>query len=261
MPITVETPRIVAHLCAERDGTTAPIGTGFFVGMRGQHTLTFSHVYLVTARHIVAHARTVYVRLTDPTGQTQDQRLDNWFVPDDNADVAVAPMPGFDGTGHLLWPYDDFLTADDDQPYLGDNVYFIGMFSFVPSMGAKNIPMVRSGTLGALNQDDIPIVTSDRVTSTMNGHLIDCRAYSGFSGAPCLVQTPNGVTRLLGVISAHFDASVPLQGAPGDPAFEPRVPVHAGVGVVTPVEALDSLLKEPRLVELRALTDAALSQE
>lgn len=260
MPVPPDIPQTVTLLCAPKKRGDAeriePIGTGFFVGMPGAVPGVI-HPHVVTARHTVVaafhHYGALYARVT-VDGALVDVPMADWVIPDAVADdIAVSYFPY---GGRMCWSTTRFLSEADEQPYLGDNVYFIGMLKWVPDMAASNVPMVRSGTLGAMNQSGIPVKMPDHVKIRMRGHLIDCRAYRGFSGSPCFVQTPNGHTWLLGVISAHFDASDQIP-------FESdliEVPIHAGVGVVAPVELLNQLLADESLVTMRKQKEEQIIQ-
>jgi hypothetical protein len=168
-------------------------------------------------------------------------------------------------------PEDLFLDTftGDAGPLLGDPVFFVGLLSAVKEMGTRNIPMVRSGTLGAKYQDGIPVRRLDNTVDMVNGHLIDCRAYRGFSGSPCFIQfvpetreTIGGErhTRLLGVVSAHFDLVDKglLEGDLATMVGGVKVPVHAGVGVVVPVERVHELLNGDELRKKREDEDLRL---
>lgn len=62
-------------------------------------------------------------------------------------------------------------------------------------------------------------------------------------------------------MSAHFDASdnVPLEGDAIEGASA-QVPIHAGVGVVAPVELLTHLLANERLVAMRKQTEEEVAR-
>ena len=135
-------------------------------------------------------------------------------------------------------------------------------------MGERNVPLVRSGTLAGLNQEHVPVALPDGTVLEHTAHLIDCRAYAGFSGAPCLVQFPRdpdigGVgrvdeeTEILGLISGHFDerTEAKLTGDIADMGTV-GVPVSLGVGVVTPAGAIEGLLRREDVVEDRRAREA-----
>lgn len=267
----------VVFLTAPRrleDGTwrDTPVGTGFIVTVPSAIPQTL-HPYVVTAKHIVNNQEKVSVRMRMKAGGLVDVPVPDWICHQD-ADVAIArlalPVPAAEL--HLAplkeSQFVDVGGGDGFEPHLGDNVYFIGLLALIPAMADSNIPMVRSGTLGAKYQKDVPVMLPDRTRIFMKAHLIDCRAYRGFSGSPCFIQffleddqgwSTVRRTLLLGLVSAHFDMSdsAPLEG---DLVIGRRrsvaVPIHSGVGVVVPVEYIRDLLYDEVLVTERDLTDA-----
>jgi len=147
---------------------------------------------------------------------------------------------------------------------LGDRVYFIGLLADVPDMVARNIPLVRSATMGAWNQEGVFLGLPDGTRLRMRtAHLIDCHSYKGFSGAPCFLQqdwryvagkgklVDGPMTWLLGLVSGHIDVTVPTP-VRGDDGLSIAVPINSGVGVVTPVESIRELLSSDEFAEDRA---------
>lgn len=211
MPIHPSGLSMVVMICASQPSnggeSIQPIGTACFVGVPG--AVGLNHWYLVTARHVITYASKRYgqlyvrVRLTDEGTYEAPHELsdlpvsaDDWVMGETSAeDIAVMPFPWRPDLQHRCWGSPSFLSEEDNVPYAGEAVYFIGLLSFVPEMAANNVPMVRSGTVGALGQTGIPVVMPDRVRTRITGHLIDCRAYRGFSSSPCFVQDPLGKTR------------------------------------------------------------------
>ena len=260
----------------QRQGAAVPlpIGTGFLLGVRPPSEPSSRRaftLYLATAAHVVRGENPTWVRLRRLEGELEDVPVAGWFIHD-RADVAIAVLD----LEERHTPYDiavlpipDFLPAGaeqrygarrrpltrDDRPMLGDAVYFIGLFTSLPSMGARNLPLVRSGTLAAMSVEKVPVTMKDRTITRYTAHLIDCRAYAGFSGSPCFVQFPKepgigGVgrpdeeTELLGVFSSHFDwmETAAVTGDLADVEGSVRFPVNLGVGVVTPSASIVELL-------------------
>jgi hypothetical protein len=152
----------------------------------------------------------------------------------------------------------------------GERVYFLGLLPF-GSLGEQNVPMVRSGTLGAWEVKDVVIGPNEnrrRVTA----HLIDCRSYAGFSGSPCFIQADvqapavyDGVTArlqhetyLVGLVNGHFDlwgktrlvGDFPLESG----SIEAQV--NSGVGVVTPVRMIEEVYEMEELADDRRRLEA-----
>jgi hypothetical protein len=267
-----------------------PIGTGFFIGFRTpsepQSSRAFT-LYVTTAAHVVRSELETWVRMRRLDGSLHDLpvAIDDWFIHD-IADVAIVPLELDEADQPFdisVMPVPDFFPSGStsrhrlrqtyNRPMLGDTVYFLGLFSPVPSMGERNVPLVRSGTLAALDQKHVPVALPDGTVLEHTAHLIDCRAYAGFSGAPCLVQFPRdpdigGVgradeeTEILGLITGHFDerTEAKLTGEIVDMGTV-GVPVSLGVGVVTPVEAIEDLLGREDVAEDRQAREASYAAQ
>ena len=146
--------------------------------------------YVVTAAHCVRSETDTWVRVQRKGGEeVEDLAVQRWiFHPSE--DIAVTPAPL--DAGAYRWVA---MNSDRFDPrrkassvLLGMPVYFIGLLPTVPEMGRANIPMVRSGTLGALYQSGVPLRIGPGTTYHVTAHLVDCRSYKGFSGSPCFVQ-------------------------------------------------------------------------
>jgi hypothetical protein len=257
---------------------TEPVeGTGFLVAMEGVNE---NHVYVVTAKHVVEDIPRTFVRLNMfPQGATRDVPVERWY-PHPTFDVAVAPIDLPDGSNMAATGIDEFVDdpslAEDGwfqrgvKLELGEVVYFIGLFKGIAAMSEGNVPMVRSGTLGRLWQEDCPVRIEDARSPDgyrveyITAHLIDCRSYSGFSGSPCYIQqsragvSDGGVTTkyrtlLLGLIAGHYDEDAPAWHATGksDLFFE----TNTGIGYVIPAEFIRDALLDKDLVKMRKKRD------
>ena len=174
---------------------------------------------------------------------------------------------------HCYVRISEFVDADPErwEPNPGDDVFFAGLLAQVPSMGAKNIPMVRKGSVGALDQEEIPMRMPGNTLIKARGHLVDCQSFGGFSGSPCFVRYVSGVkqtehmklseeirsTLLLGMLGGHFDqgASVTLP----DQEKKLNIPVAAGVAAFYPAAIIREALDLDFLVAERDEFNAGLA--
>jgi hypothetical protein len=174
--------------------------------------------------------------------------------------VAVALLRDVDGDAVEVSPIprDEFVgvTETEYSVSVGDNVVFGGLLGQVPSMVSANVPMIRAGSIGALYQQGVPMRLADGTLFFVRGHLVDCRSFGGFSGAPCFVHFISGThvterfgfkspiesTLLLGIVGGHFD----LRSSVALPDQEQRlsIPVSAGIAIVYPAEVMAEMLAE-----------------
>lgn len=230
MPLDENYPFAVTFIVGEADAPggariRTPIGTGFVLRLESPNIRGLGHEYIVTAAHIVETGEPRWVRFRKRNGGVFDLPVDSWiFHP--AADVALTPLRGHGGYGLDLRniPVNNLIgskTIGDWVPLLADRVYFLGLLAQHEEMAERNVPMVRSGTIGAMYEQRVPVKRGDGTTAHVEAHLIDCRSYGGFSGSPCFVQREHyqlgkkdgtwivfghgHLTFLLGLVSAHFD--------------------------------------------------------
>jgi hypothetical protein len=235
----------VMFLCAERDdGTRYPIGTTFLVGLPAEGGEGY-WPYFVTAWHVVQSGKPTWIRFRRwDGGPPEDWPVPGEWVPHPTSDIAVTPCD-FDRSAYIAQFVPDEQFSDrwvhDAALAPGVPLFFIGLLAYVESMQEKNVPMVRTGGIGALFQTDIPMSDGLLYREEPRAHLIDCYSRGGFSGSPVFVDYPmiahppasrgpviSTWVALFGVLSGHF-------GAPGD---------NAGVAVVIPSEAIRELLTD-----------------
>jgi hypothetical protein len=241
-------------------------GTGFIVSLPTEDP-DRGYFYVVTAAHVVRPFPFTWVRFPRQDRGADNLRVDRWaYHPTaDVAATAVSMVEDLEPYRIFHLPIGDFVGAEDRRlnPAPGDDVYFAGLLGNVRSMGERGVPMTRGGMVGALYQDGVPIRLPDDTVIHIRGHLIDCWSFGGFSDSPCFVryisdinrtprrglQTPVQSTLLLGLVSGHFDlhASVALP----DNESKLRIPVAAGIAVVTPAEAIRETIDDDDLVSDR----------
>jgi hypothetical protein len=236
-----------------------PIGTGFIVIKENEFGGP-PLAYVVTAAHVVIknHA-TAAMRLRTVGGGVNDFPLSVWSIAvDDDVAAQECDLRGFEPPVEFnAYPLDEAIDQRPLKLRPGEQCYFIGLLERVPSMGPAMIPMLRSGALGAYMQEDVPI--SIDPPKSITAHLIDGRSLGGFSGSPCFVQitawlenekpghapTPQELTRLIGIVIAHYD----------DIEREAGVKVtnlNTGIAIVLPVERVRALIEgDEDLVEQR----------
>lgn len=269
MPLDKEALRMVVFIIGDDYDTRTqqvlrrPVGTGFFVSLYSSNKSIPEHRYIVTAKHTVISQKETAIRITTQRGAVlEDIPVVDWIV-DDDSDLAVIPF------SRQSWdePYlVNVRLSGNNLPYdrlykfkLGDPVYFLGLLMGIAEMGRQNIPMVRSGTIGAMYQNEILLKNGTRTTA----HLIDCRSYGGFSGSPCFLQWTEWTDRasrdkssggplkrhekelFLGMLIGHFDDYERQQG-------KPLIAINVGVGVVLPAETIYRFLtSQEELIALR----------
>lgn len=254
------------------------VGTAFLVTVSEP---PFVFLYVVTAAHVVVGSQGCFVRVPMEAGEPRDLDVPEW-VTHPTYDVAVAPIalpPGHDMRSTELAQFIDdpqWRVADDwfGVPFdmeLGDIVYFIGLLGKIEAMTDRTIPIVRAGVLGRLWQERVPVRRSPvDAVEYLTAHLIDCRSFAGFSGAPCYIQQstagtvplPEGGvgitskfrTALLGLIGGHFDDWMRTRdrdGYTGGVSDNIEAPVSTGVGYVIPAEFIRETLMLEELSEMR----------
>lgn len=241
-------------------GTGAPerrlLGTGFIAAVpAGDTEADGDHPFVVTASHVVRSSTATFVTVRSHGGEIVDLTPRNWvFHPKE--DVAVANIDVDPAQYDIVAvPEKMFVDKSEHKPVLGEDLYFVGLLGQIETMGQANTPMVRTGTLGALYQQDVPMIEPPNTQRALQGHLIDCRSFGGFSGSPCFMHLmrstgetknfglryPETYSVLLGMVGGHFDhrTSVLLPDASG----KLSIPTSAGVGVVYPAEIIRETLE------------------
>jgi hypothetical protein len=232
-------------------GNMEPCGTAFLVGVPARPGGP-EWRYFVTAKHNVTGSEETFVRLRRlDGGQGEPIAIKRWEMHA-TSDVAVAPCDVPDTRPYKVDHASVQLFADrwgHGAVYRGDLAHFVGLLANVESMRERDIPMVRSGRVGALLQTQVPMEDNGRRYEERVAHLLDSHSVGGFSGSPCFIEKPMIVATehgpvigssiaLWGVVIGHFSHA------------------YAGVAVVVPIEAVAELLEETALVDWRNEKDA-----
>lgn len=261
VPLSEAHPDAVFFVCAERpDGSCVPVGTCFLVGVPGDEGRWWR--YFVTAAHVVMNGEAKWIRFRRSDGAVVDQKVGEW-ISHPTADAAATPcdpallqVPGIIARFvEDTWWADRWAEHVPVPLRIGEEAYFVGLLWDVPTMAERNIPMVRSGRVGAYFQRDIPMVSGSVHRMEPVAHLLDSYSRAGFSGSPCFVDVPVVNSRpdlggnalaigskvaLLGMVIGHFGT----EGA------------NEGIAVVTPIEAVRELIeKDPALRQWRETMD------
>ena len=220
---------------APRDGgqeRLVPIGSAFLVA-------TAQDTHVVTAKHLVARERETFLQVSRVDDATTKLAVDGWRAHP-HTDVAVARLALEPWMNHAGVGLDD-----EGRVTAGHPVIFMSLLADVPELTARNVVMTRTGTIGALDQDAVPVAQSGAETMRVRAHLVACASFAGVAGAPCLVR--NGArTTLLGVMSGHFDKWTKLQGDgdfSGDFVGTTQTPVNSSIGVCVPLADIRAALR------------------
>ena len=249
----------------QTSGESVPVGSFFFFGHDANDGQKFSpKMYVVTARHVIEKLRqrgvlAVELRLNTKGGAnqfvTKSVPIGDWyFHPSDaSIDVAVFEMGIPVDADHLVIPFSMSANSDKLKQHeveLGDEVFVSGLFRH--HYGKKrNIPIVRVGTLAALNEEKIATEIGE-----MDAYLIEARSIGGLSGSPVFLNL--GVVRfiggqvkhakdpvffLLGLIHGHFDVkSTAGVSSPESVSVATSESINSGIAIVVPIESVRAVI-------------------
>jgi len=252
-----------------------PRATGFMVRIEDhQHTW----YYVVTAQHVISGLLTkghdVWLRINTNSGVPAELKTNpaEWaYHPDpidSKTDVAVCPI-SFDRK--------DAIGAFEPVPIVGKNsvamtraeiqrtrtgigeeVVVTGLFRSHHGQ-ERNIPITRIGNIAMLDTE--PVKTE--YCGYIDAYLIEARSIGGLSGSPCFVHFPairtiDGKTGahpdikivqlyLLGLVHGHFDIEDLNSDVVLDDERDASSGIHAGIGVVVPVEKIIETVMQPEL--------------
>lgn len=267
--------KCVVFLGRRHNGVERIVATAFFLSLKVDR---FYFTHLVTAAHIIEHTKSsdysddgiIYLYLNSNSGtrfKTIRSEIKHWYMhPTDSAiDVAVLPFKLLSEFDHLVVGF-EFPPEFEKNPQrweigVGTDVFLTGLF--VRHRGRqRNIPIVRTGTIAALPDQNEPvdISESDNEERNVTAYLIETHSLGGLSGSPVFanpvnVNSEHMQDRLhamhiwIGVVSAHWDF---------EQDQSEREKINSGIAIVSPKESVKQVLDHPRLIEMR---DKTIRQE
>jgi hypothetical protein len=239
-------------------------GTGFFVSLASRLS-NIQFMYLVTAGHVAKQLkdRTFYIRANSKSGESitfkADDSLPCWAHPEDTAaDVAIFPFPSLpkdiiDQIDYRALPTTMFLNESErrkDGIGEGNEIVIVGLFSRHAG-NAKNLPLIRMGTVAMFPDERIP--TTDY--GNMDAYLVEVRSIGGLSGSPVFVVQQERLDRvklhLLGLIHGHWDVSPEEIIDVSTPDTGTRAGVNMGIAIVTPAKKIMETINRKELETMR----------
>jgi hypothetical protein len=284
MRIEDEVRKTVVFVGVAHDEGFEPYGTAFVLV---SHVGEQAFQTIVTAKHVVdlirSHKKQVSLRVNtwNDGARVLITKDEHWFShPNPKIDVSVC------GTVISREQF-DILNISLESPLIitdeiikeraigiGSDVYIAGMY--IQRIGeAKNLPIVRTGTIAAMPEEKI-----ETAYGFHDAYLVELRSLGGLSGSPVFTVIPpvthkkgvvhmeNGqVEYLLGMLLGHnnlqdqrdsIEIKNPNKGKASDPDLViAQVPLNTGIGIVLPLADVIEAVQQPILKELR---DAVLKR-
>jgi hypothetical protein len=232
-------------------------GSAFWVIRQVEGT---NFAYLVTARHCIdeiikAKSETVQLRVNFKDGlaaPVATKTMDWKFHKDPAVDVAVLQRELPIDFDHLGWVSSWFYNAPTRPRFLrepalgiGDDIFVIGLFSQRRGK-AKNIPIVRMGSVAAMPDDGDPISTEQ---GPMVAYLVETHSMGGLSGSPVftdILGSRHGsdvsgppAFYLIGLIHGHFPSDT-LDTDTAKNKDDDKL--NTGIAVVVPCERISEAI-------------------
>jgi len=278
MPLDLTMTYSAVRICGDKadpDGTVrtnVANGTGFIVTVRSDRVENRTHGYIVAPHHVIASLSNIYVEIANPSESGAlypPQPVSDWRRPaGEHVDLAVAPFPAPAGQ--------TVIALELGVQVLRDLVLSPGAdFHYVGLLAPLDIPMARSGTIGAT---DVAGMDHDGPYD-YPAHLADVRSYGGFSGSPCYVEYPLvnltpldldelpvklpasvrgplGASYYLHLLAGMFTEHYEVKDVKGNPVSA------LGIGVILPTDTIvKALLSDDLRKEREQMDDAYLTKE
>lgn len=246
------------------------VGTGFVIAYGG-------YSYTVTAGHVAKGlgGDPFVVRVNERTsGRGVNFHVDDadWYFHPNFPEVDLAILPGAPqdlndpNRFELASLGNDFILSPDEferrEHGPGDRVHIVGLFRLLYGK-KRNLPIVHTGWIAMVPDDEaIPVCNGDK-TIHVNGYLVEAQTLHGLSGAPVFVEQTwrhkiaddqvakvDTWTSLLGVWQAAW-AAPPDDILAREMGQKTGVAVPVGMGIVVPAIRIVELLDTPDLAKMR----------
>jgi hypothetical protein len=227
-----------------------PGATAFVVGIESRNTTA---LFAATAAHVIreciASAQrclaegSVYLRHSkDGKAPGLEINLSQWKCHS-TCDVAAALIaPDAKNYAGGYFSLNELATDEHVRRHeiaVGDQVFFLGMFSEIPSR-TRIQPVTRFGKVSLLPDEPINVDVGTDLPSPVPAYLIEATSWPGFSGSPVLVDFSSG-RKLQSGDERPMVIGVLHGAAMTDDATKPA---HTGFAIVTPAQKLIDLLLE-----------------
>lgn len=269
MPLAAEAIYAACRIIGDGlSGKRVVIGTGFLMTVKSEGVADRRHGYLITAAHLLRdHPGPFTVQLPDMVSGELSEPIPvtDWRHPVAKLDLVLAPFAAQPPARWAALRLEQAIPAGREEPIMprpGTPVYYVGILT------PLDRTMVRSGTLGAIDQDGVKHDGGWRYPC----HLVDCRSYGGFSGSPCFfefevpglqpqplpVSMEVGLARSLpfGRMAYYFPFAGMFTQHLNDQPSQGVVTSRYGVGVMLRAEEIREVLMSADLAQERARLDA-----
>jgi len=261
-----------------------PEATAFFVSVPPETPERPDHIYLVTVRHALGPPN-LSLRFNNRQGTAQFERLPNasqWYChQDEGVDIAALLLDEQYGwLGNVSYEPIPISKFNRDTTYdavgIGDELLITGLFVSQPGQ-TRNIPIVRSGIIAAMPEEELRDVCPDGTESQPYiAYLAELRSTGGLSGSPVFVvigparmvelnsNTPWEVAAgvgmisfsLLGLIRGHWYQPTSITSRGNNAMYDSQAEgVNRGIAKVTPARFLEELLTDKQAKNEREKRD------
>ncbi|MBA2590309.1 MAG: hypothetical protein H0U98_16985 [Alphaproteobacteria bacterium] len=259
------------------DKRFVPVGTAFIVQHQEEE---YFYQYIVTCQHnvISAGTRPLHIRVNEKSGGaevSEEIQPDAWLYHPDSAkrfvDIAVMPatlpIDVFD-IAHIvskdLWSREKIAERDIG---VGEELFYPGLFLH-HSGAARNLPVMRSGTLAAM-----PIEPVETARGPTTAYLMESRSIGGHSGSPVFANllAPRSyyADKVLPLPLPHEDQRYPMLGVLrsyfktvdeglSSNAASDDLSLNSGISTIIPSWEITDILNQPKQVEMRKRLNAEL---